>query len=179
MCAHRSFFWGLFLAVGITASAQAASCLQTDIHESPVNGGIKFPVHVERATGNVPFLKAAYRRPGGEWLDDSLDYNYFPDNYSGDFPINDPSKFAGIPGKTFLVRFYGYYSDGGTPRPFQIHKDCTANQTRILYFNDYDHYPNVIVLITWDKPYAAEDVFRYQISPEKPALRQHPFGLPK
>jgi len=162
--------------LGFATTSLAAGCEQSDIHVTPVGGGISFPINVRRSTGNVPFMKAAYRRGAGDWLDDSLNWASFGDEYNGEFPIQDKSKFAAIPNKEFLVRFYGYYSDGGTPRGFHIIKNCTATQTQLNYYNDYDHYPNVVITITWDKPYAAPDVFGLQLPSSSAVPKQAPFG---
>lgn len=126
-------------------------CEPTAEHESPIGGGIA-SVNCVRWTGNVPSLKAAFNRGTG-WFDDTLAAFEPGDNYNGPFPIVERPKFAAIPGRTFLLKFYGTWSDGGTPREFSIQKNCTAKQTQILYFNAYDRYPNVTITITWDKEY--------------------------
>jgi len=99
-------------------------------------------------------MKLAYERGFG-WFDDALDFKFFDDRYDGPFPINDPSKFEGIPGRSFLVRLYGQWSDEGNKHDFtRITKACTASQTEIKYYNDYENYYNVLVIITWTKEYS-------------------------
>ena len=126
-------------------------CEQVVEHESPIGAGVE-SVHVERATGNVPSLLAAYNRGSG-WFDDSFAPFEPGDKYKGPFPIQDPSKFEAIPGKTFWLKFYGTWSDNGAPKAFTIAKQCTAKKTAIFYRNAYDEYPNVIITITWNKEY--------------------------
>jgi hypothetical protein len=137
--------------LGTTAAHSVIACNQDDIQESPIGGGI-MSVDVMRASGADPYMKAAYDRGQG-WLDDALDFRQLPWDYRGPFPLQDMTKFVGSPGRTFLVRFYGFYRDFGERRPFRIRKDCTATQTRISYYNAFDDYPNVVVVISWDREY--------------------------
>ncbi|MGJ5222059.1 hypothetical protein ACQR1Q_34920 [Bradyrhizobium oligotrophicum] len=166
---------GVFRAVICTALAAAAllafslpsyaQCARSDYQKSPLGGGIKsdsqgLVIEVGRATGNVPFVKAAFNRNypdnppmGAGWYDDSLGPVTFGDEYKGRWPIYNPQYFAAISGNYLAVRFYGSWSDGGTLRPFDIYKDCTATQTAWRYYNAYDRYPNLVVVVTWDRPY--------------------------
>ena len=150
---------GIFVLLqSIAANAQ---CINSDNHVSPVDGGIALSagvrdIQISRGTGNVPFMKAAYNRNSAGWLDNSLNYFALPDRFVGKFPLNNSSKFGKISGKAFGVRVYGYYSDSGTVRPFaRILKNCTSSQTAIIYYNDYDRDPNVVVIITWDTPFSS------------------------
>lgn len=151
---------------GFGLPSSHAECLQSDVQKSPISGGIlnlegKLKIDVARATGNVPYMKAAYNRtrpdtspPAGEgWYDDSLVPVSFPDDYRGLFPINNAANFTAMPGQSFAVRFYGSWSDGGTLKPFFIHKDCTAVQTAWSFYNGYDHYPNLVIVVTWDRAF--------------------------
>lgn len=145
-------------------------CLQTDVQESPIGGGVK-SIEVWRQTGNVPFMRLAYNRGAG-WLDDSLTPIDLPDRYHGSFPINDPSKFRGIPGKSFLFRFYGQWSDNGAGKDFRVAKVCTATQTAIEYYNAYDKWFNVRIVITWDREYDTSLSARSRALP--PAALEYP-----
>lgn len=136
-----------------TVAAQAAIlCNQDDIQESPIGGGI-MSVDVMHATGTPALVKAAYNRGPAGWFDDTLDFRELPFDYRGPFPLQDLSKFTAIPSRTFFVRFYGFYRDFGDRRPFRIRKDCTASQTKISYYNQWDDYPNMVVVISWDREF--------------------------
>jgi hypothetical protein len=137
--------------LGTAAAHAVIACNQDDVQASPIGGGV-LSVDVARATGADPYMKAAYNRGQG-WLDDALDFREIPFDYRGPFPLQDPAKFAGIPGRTIFVRFYGFYRDFAERRPFRIRKDCTATQTKISYYNAFDDYPNVVVIISWDREY--------------------------
>jgi hypothetical protein len=98
-------------------------------------------------------MKASFNRGSG-WLDDTLNWITFPDGYNGPFPITNRQFFSGIPGRTFWARFGGGWSDNNELKPFRIEKRCTPNVTQIIGWNAYDSYPNVIITITWDRPYS-------------------------
>ncbi len=138
---------------------QPFDCSETyryqDVHRSPPGAGIE-SVNVKRYTGRVPHLRAASNRgnTANDWLDDELGWWELQDSHDGPYGIVNPSRFAAVPNNgTFLVRFYGEFSDEGTWKEFKIRKQCTPTQTQITYYNGRDAEPNVVITITWTKPY--------------------------
>jgi hypothetical protein len=128
-----------------------------EIQRSPPGAGVA-SIAYQRATGNVPHIRVATNRgtTAGDWYDDKLGWEeYWHDNESGTYTFRTPSRFAAMPNDgTFLVRLYGQWSENGTWKDFRVTKQCTTDQTQISYFNAFDAYPNLVVTITWTKPYA-------------------------